>query len=155
MSDQDHRRRVAERNEARQGNIGTMWRSHFQNPRNFKTWKTHNSDKTTDQTQEEVLHLGEEKGEKDPRNSQTITEVIHTLLSISWKRYVRHGYPLVPTDQGPRGPCQVGPTCKWAQRPYPEPRRPWKTLDDLIRTLEDLPGLWRKLLLRLRWRHRQ
>jgi hypothetical protein len=24
---------------------------------------------------------------------------------------VRHGYPWVPTDQGPRGPCQVDPTC--------------------------------------------
>jgi hypothetical protein len=22
---------------------------------------------------------------------------------------VRHGYPRVPTDQGPRGPCQVDP----------------------------------------------
>jgi hypothetical protein len=35
MSDEDHRRRVAERNEARQGNTGTMWRPHFQNPRNI------------------------------------------------------------------------------------------------------------------------
>jgi hypothetical protein len=23
----------------------------------------------------------------------------------------RHGYPWVPTDQGPRDPCQVDPTC--------------------------------------------
>jgi hypothetical protein len=35
MSDEDHRRRVAERNEVRQGNRGTMWRPHFQNPRNI------------------------------------------------------------------------------------------------------------------------
>jgi hypothetical protein len=35
MSDEDHRRRVVERNEARQGNTGTMWRLHFQNPRNI------------------------------------------------------------------------------------------------------------------------
>jgi hypothetical protein len=25
---------------------------------------------------------------------------------------VRHGYPWVPIDQGPRGPCQVDPTCQ-------------------------------------------
>jgi hypothetical protein len=31
MSDEDHRRRVFERNEARQGNRGTTWRPHFQN----------------------------------------------------------------------------------------------------------------------------
>jgi hypothetical protein len=24
----------------------------------------------------------------------------------------RHGYPWVSTDQGPRGPCQVDPTCQ-------------------------------------------
>jgi hypothetical protein len=24
----------------------------------------------------------------------------------------RHGYPWVPTDQGPGGPCQVDPTCQ-------------------------------------------
>jgi hypothetical protein len=35
MSDEDHRRRVAECNEARQGNRGTVWRPHFQNPRNI------------------------------------------------------------------------------------------------------------------------
>jgi hypothetical protein len=34
-SDEDHRRRVVERNEARQGNRGTTWRPHFQNPRNI------------------------------------------------------------------------------------------------------------------------
>jgi hypothetical protein len=34
-SDEDHRRRVAERNEARQGDRGTGWRPHFQTPRNI------------------------------------------------------------------------------------------------------------------------
>jgi hypothetical protein len=33
--DEDHRRRVAERNEARQGNKGTTWRPHFQTPQNI------------------------------------------------------------------------------------------------------------------------
>jgi hypothetical protein len=35
MSDDDHRRRVAERNEARQGNREMTWRPQFQNPRNI------------------------------------------------------------------------------------------------------------------------
>jgi hypothetical protein len=35
MSDDDHRRRVAERNEARQGNRDMTWRSQSQNPRNI------------------------------------------------------------------------------------------------------------------------
>jgi hypothetical protein len=35
MSDDDHQRRVAERNEARQGNIEMIWRPQFQNPRNI------------------------------------------------------------------------------------------------------------------------
>jgi hypothetical protein len=34
-SDEDHRRRVAERNQARQGNSGMTWRPHSQNPRNI------------------------------------------------------------------------------------------------------------------------
>jgi hypothetical protein len=34
-SDEDHRRRVAETNQARQGNRGTTWRPYFQTPRNF------------------------------------------------------------------------------------------------------------------------
>jgi hypothetical protein len=35
MSDDDHRRRVAERNEARQGNREMTWRPQFQNPQNI------------------------------------------------------------------------------------------------------------------------
>jgi hypothetical protein len=35
MSDEDHRRRVAERNEARQGNREMTWRPQFQYPRNI------------------------------------------------------------------------------------------------------------------------
>jgi hypothetical protein len=32
MSDEDHHRRVVERNEARQGNRGMTWTPQFQNP---------------------------------------------------------------------------------------------------------------------------
>jgi hypothetical protein len=41
-------------------------------------WKTLTPIRTTDQAQEEVLHAGEEEGEEDPRNSQTITQEIPT-----------------------------------------------------------------------------
>jgi hypothetical protein len=76
MSDEDHRRRVAERNEARQGKAtqeqcGDLT---FKTHETSITWKIHNSHRTTDQTQEEVMHLGEEEGEEDPLNSQTITQ---------------------------------------------------------------------------------
>jgi hypothetical protein len=44
---------------------------------------------------------------------------------------VRHGYPWVPTDQGPRGPCQVDPTCQKFNRPASGP-------GDLIHSPGDL-----------------
>jgi hypothetical protein len=57
---------------------------------------------------------------------------------------VRHGYPRVPTDQGPRGPCQVDPTCQKPCRPASGPRdlihnpgglgRHWTTLSRLRKT---------------------
>jgi hypothetical protein len=57
---------------------------------------------------------------------------------------VRHGYPWVPTDQGPRGPCQVDPTCQKPCRLVSGPRdlilnlgdlgRPWTTLSRLQKT---------------------
>jgi hypothetical protein len=50
-------------------------------------------------------------------------------------------------SSGPNLP-ESPPTCKWAQRPYPQSWRPWKTSDDLIQTPEDLPGLQRKPLPR-------
>jgi hypothetical protein len=51
-------------------------------------------------------------------------------------------------------PARSSATYKWAPRPYQQPRRPWKTSGDLIQTLEDLPGLWRKLLPQITtWRH--
>jgi hypothetical protein len=43
----------------------------------------------------------------------------------------RHGYPRVPTDQGPGGPCQVDLTCQ-------KPRRPASGLGDHIHNPGDL-----------------
>jgi hypothetical protein len=55
---------------------------------------------------------------------------------------VRHGYPWVPTDKGPRGPCQVIPTCQKFNRPASGP-------GDLIHSLSDL-GRSRATLYRSR-----
>jgi hypothetical protein len=41
-------------------------------------WKILNPIRTTDQAQEEDLHLGKGEGEEDPRNSQTTIQEIHT-----------------------------------------------------------------------------
>jgi hypothetical protein len=49
------------------------------------TWKTLSSIRTIDQAQEEVLHLGEEEGEEDPRKFRIPKRPI-LLLPISWKR---------------------------------------------------------------------
>jgi hypothetical protein len=57
----------------------------------------------------------------------------------------RHGYPWVPTDQGPRGPCQVDPTCQ-------KPRRPTSGSGDLIRNPDDF-GRLPKTLSRSRGIH--
>jgi hypothetical protein len=42
---------------------------------------------------------------------------------------------------------EAPPTCKWAQRPFPQFWRPQTTSSELIWTPEDLLGLWRKLPL--------
>jgi hypothetical protein len=47
------------------------------------------------------------------------------------------------------------PTCKWAWRPHPQSRRPWKASDDLIQIAEYPPGLWGKIIPRSRWWRRQ
>jgi hypothetical protein len=49
----------------------------------------------------------------------------------------RHGYPWVPTDQGPGGPCQVDPTC---QKPA-DLQVGLETLSTTPTTLEDLGRL--------------
>jgi hypothetical protein len=45
-------------------------------------WKILSLTRTTDQTQEEDLHLGEEEGGEDPRDSQiTIQEIRTSIVS--------------------------------------------------------------------------
>jgi hypothetical protein len=45
------------------------------------TWKICSSIKTTDQAQEEVLHLGEEEGEEDPRKFKIMTQKTHISIA--------------------------------------------------------------------------
>jgi hypothetical protein len=45
------------------------------------TWKVRSSIRTTDQAQEEVLHLGEEEGEEDPWKFKIMTQT--TLIFIA------------------------------------------------------------------------
>jgi hypothetical protein len=42
------------------------------------TWKIPSSNRTIDQAQEEVLHLGEEEGEEDPRKFRIMIQRTHT-----------------------------------------------------------------------------
>jgi hypothetical protein len=77
MCDEDHCRRVAERNEARKGNTGTMWRPHFQNPRNINNVENLQLRHDNRPNTRGGLAPREEEGEEDPRNSQTITQEIH------------------------------------------------------------------------------
>jgi hypothetical protein len=42
------------------------------------TWKIPYSNRTIDQAQEEVLHLGEEEGEEDPRKFRIMIQRTHT-----------------------------------------------------------------------------
>jgi hypothetical protein len=50
LSDDDHRRRVAKRNEARQGNIEMTWRPQSQNPRNINNVENPPSDQNSRQS---------------------------------------------------------------------------------------------------------
>jgi hypothetical protein len=59
-----------------------------------------------------------------------VTSFLPLRLHVD-RRLVRHGYPWVPTDHGPRGPCQVDPTCQ-------NPSRPASGSLDLIHSSSDL-----------------
>jgi hypothetical protein len=64
-SDEDHHRRIAETNEARQGNRGTTWRPHSQTPGNINNVQNPQFHQEIDQAQEVVLR--QEEWEEDPR----------------------------------------------------------------------------------------
>jgi hypothetical protein len=78
LSDDDHRKRVAERNEARQGNREMTWRAQSGIHEMLTMWKIHSPTKTADPALEEGSRL--EEGEEDPRGSRIITRKTHTSI---------------------------------------------------------------------------
>jgi hypothetical protein len=83
MSDDDHRRRVAERNEARQGNREMTWRPQFQNPRNINNVENPQPNQNNrPSTRGRFAPRERERGRgRGPRSSQTITQEIHTFTA--------------------------------------------------------------------------
>jgi hypothetical protein len=74
------------------------------------------------------------------KSSLSLLDWILALHIVPRIRYlgVRHGYPWVPTDQGPKGPCQVDSSCQ----------KPWRRASgpgDLIHNLGDPGRLWATL----------
>jgi hypothetical protein len=70
-----------------------------------------------------------------PSFDMTLSRPLHLHIDRGLER---HGYPWVPTDQGPRGPCQVDLTCQKPRRPASGPR-------DLIHNPDDLGRLQKTL----------
>jgi hypothetical protein len=80
LSDDDHRKRVAERNEAQQGNREMTWRPQFQNPRNVNNVENpqphHNS---RPRTRGGFAPRGRGRG-RGPRHSRITTQKTHTSI---------------------------------------------------------------------------
>jgi hypothetical protein len=98
LSDDDHRRRVAEQNEARQGNREMTWRPQSQNPQNINNVENpqpKQKNRKTDQAQEEDLHPREGEGEEDPQNSHITTtqEICTSTASIMEEDIAPKGAP--------------------------------------------------------------
>jgi hypothetical protein len=80
LSDDDHRKRVAERNEARQVNRKISWRAQSQNPRNVNNVENRQPDQNNSLVQEEDSHPGEGEEEEDPRDSRITTQKTRTSI---------------------------------------------------------------------------
>jgi hypothetical protein len=79
LSDDDHRKRVAERNEARQGNGDMTWRAPPQHPRNVNN--VGNQNKATGQAPGEDSTPEEGEEAEDPQHSRTTTQKILTSIA--------------------------------------------------------------------------
>jgi hypothetical protein len=80
LSDDDHRKRVAERNEARQGNREMTWRPQSRIHKTSTMSKILSLARTTDQAQEEDSHPGEGEEEEDSRDSRITTQRTRTSI---------------------------------------------------------------------------
>jgi hypothetical protein len=74
LSDDDHRKRVAERNEARQGNKEMTWRSQPQNPRNINNMENPQPDQNNRPSTRGGFAPREGEEEEDPRDSRITTQ---------------------------------------------------------------------------------
>jgi hypothetical protein len=80
LSDDDHRRRVVERNEARQWNREMTWRPQSQNPRNMNNMENLQPDHRMICTQ------GKGKRKRNPETHESQPKRPVLLLSVPWKR---------------------------------------------------------------------
>jgi hypothetical protein len=81
LSDDDHRKRVAEWNEARQGNRDMTWRAPPQHPRNVNNVGNSQPQQDSRPSTGEDSIPEEEGGAEDPQDSRTTTQ--KTLTSIA------------------------------------------------------------------------
>jgi hypothetical protein len=80
LSDDDHRKRVAERNEARQGNREMTWRAQSQNPGNINNVENPQPDQNNrPSTKGGFAPRGRGRG-RGPRDSRTTTQKTHTSI---------------------------------------------------------------------------
>jgi hypothetical protein len=84
LSDDDHRRRVAERNEARQGNRDMTWKPQSQNPRNINNVKNPQPDQNSRPSTRGGLAPRGRGREEDSRDSRITTQETRTsIVSIT------------------------------------------------------------------------
>jgi hypothetical protein len=84
LSDDDHRRRVAERNEARQGNREMMWRPQSQNPRNINN--VENPQPNQNNRPSTIGGFASRGRGRTPKTHESRSKRSTFLLLISWKR---------------------------------------------------------------------
>jgi hypothetical protein len=83
LSDDDHRKRVAERNEARQGNREMTWRAQSQNPRNINNVENPHLDQNNRPSARGGFAPRGREEEEDPRDSRITTQKTRTsIISI-------------------------------------------------------------------------
>jgi hypothetical protein len=79
-SDDDHRKRVAERNEAQQGNRDMTWRAQSQNPRNVNNVKNPQPDQNNRPSARGGFAPRGGEEEEDPRDSRITTQKTRTSI---------------------------------------------------------------------------
>jgi hypothetical protein len=94
LSEDDHRKRVAERNEARQGNREMTWRAQSQNPRNVNNVENPQPDHNSRPSTRGGFAPRKGEEEEDPRGSRIITRKTHnSIVSIMGGGHSIEGCP--------------------------------------------------------------